>query len=251
MKKISFLLIFFNFIYVNRAKADWYEIDARGKVVPISKIAKIGKISVFMISTSWCAPCIGLKKRLQATEFDMSKVDFYYVLVADNQTPDFEKSNAYETWRRIEGLEAFPMIYIAAPTSNIVSKLGKKEYNPYEKIIQVVNGLLEDSEHFKNATMYKEKEHDSMTISAAPDNQQHLPNKQVLTRHHYVIHIPIELTENELKAIRKKYKKEQLLPVEGQKGYLFGYFSNQKDANDYLKYFKKNGYTNAAIVEYP
>lgn len=152
MKKLLFFISLSIFSYLP-VKANWYELDARGKVVPVSKIAKVGKISVFMVSTSWCGPCIELKLRLKATQFDMDKIDFYYLLVADNDTPNYEKSLAYETWRRVERLEAFPLVYITAPTTNIVSKFGKEESYKYERILKVIKGLQEDSENF-NSNVY-------------------------------------------------------------------------------------------------
>lgn len=136
------------------AKAEWFEIDARGKVVAVSKLAKQGKISVFIVSTTWCAPCVGLKKRLKATEFDMSKVDFYYMVVADETIGStWEQTNFGSSWRDIEGLNGFPMIYITAQTTNIVSKFSAEEDNKYERVVKVVNSLLLDGKNFSDENL--------------------------------------------------------------------------------------------------
>lgn len=255
MKNLFFLITFilsFNFTL----KANWYEIDARGKVVPIGKVAKLGKISVFIISTSWCSPCIELKNRLKAKQFDMDKVDFYYILIADAEMKNYEKSVAYEVWRRIENLEAFPMIYITAPTTNIVSKFGKEEYNKYDRILKVINGLNEDSENFNLNVMLMDynKTNTDPKKSLSEDKekqkkQEFEPNLNLDSNNLLKIRVTVlKSTKNvceEFDEIDCKYfsfvKKKEKYTI------YYGGFEDKQAAEKYIKYFHEKGYTGAYI----
>lgn len=130
-------------------KADWYEINAEGKVLSFSRIAEPGKVSVFIISTNWCRPCMSLKNQLMNTPFDMTRVDFYYVEMAgDLKYHQIKNSLSYEIWRKVEGISGWPSVFIAAQTTNIVSSFSVEEAYPYERVVKVVEGLQNDGSNF-------------------------------------------------------------------------------------------------------
>jgi thiol-disulfide isomerase/thioredoxin len=163
----------FNSCLAQKTTSNWYEIHTNGKIVPIGKIAKPGKISVFIISASWCGPCKGLRKHLEATRFDENLVDFYYV---ENQEGNleahkrYEKSIPYKIWTKIEGLETYPLIYIASQTTNIVSKFGGDEEKKYEKIVEIVNALLIDGANLSSDMIWSAEPIQANTKQHADNN---------------------------------------------------------------------------------
>src|ERR1017187_8484453 len=60
--------------------------DAPYKCYSFSRIAKAGKITLFIVSTHWCAPCIDLKNRideaLKSNIIDPKQVDVYNYMVS-------------------------------------------------------------------------------------------------------------------------------------------------------------------------
>ncbi len=127
----------------NLSYADIDTLDISDRVLAISKIAKPGKVSVFIISTHWCGPCVALKSRLQQ-DFNMKKVDIYYCLLSKSNQDSFKLMNkrpAYRIWKFIEGVtDSFPFVYIVAPTTNI---RGRVKGNDYNKIQNLINELLD------------------------------------------------------------------------------------------------------------
>lgn len=140
----TFFLIFLVFFSAKSfSQTVFKEIYTNGKIVPVSQISQIGKISVFIISADWCAPCKGLKKHLENTKF-AKNVDFYYVEIANQEMKEFKESEEFKFWSRIEGLESFPLIYITAQSTNIIAKFSTESDNMYEKIIDITNSLNRD-----------------------------------------------------------------------------------------------------------
>ncbi len=158
MKKINFLFSIFTFISTS-CNANWYELNTNGQVISYSRIAKEGKISVFILSTNWCSPCKALKQRLQDTSFDIDKIDLYYVnMSGDMKYEQLKRTNGYQIWRKIEQINSWPTVYIAAQTTNIVSSFSaEEEPYPYDKILRITKDLIEDGKTFDENTMYKGK----------------------------------------------------------------------------------------------
>jgi len=158
MKKINFIFSILTFISTS-CNANWYELNTNGQVISYSRIAKEGKISVFILSTNWCSPCKALKHRLQDTPFDKDKIDFYYVnMSGDMKYEQLKHSNGYQIWRKIEQINSWPTVYIAAQTTNIVSSFSaEEEPYPYDKVVKITKDLIEDGKTFDESTMYKGK----------------------------------------------------------------------------------------------
>jgi thiol-disulfide isomerase/thioredoxin len=143
------------------ARADWFEVNCTGKVLAVSRIAKVGKISVFIISTPWCAPCKMLKDKLMDnSDINMELVDIYYVLMTDNNDYDeLKQTESYKVWREVEQLDAWPYVYITAPTTNIVSNFSPtKEKNTYDRIMKVINALGENTNNFNDQIVADQKQ---------------------------------------------------------------------------------------------
>ena len=156
MKKIIYLLTLSLCIPIV-CLGNWYEITTNGQVISYGKIAKEGKVSVFILSTNWCSPCAALKKRLQDTKFDQRKIDFYYVNMSGNMKYEqLKQTNGYQIWRKVEQINSWPTVYITGQTSNIVSSFSaEEEAYPYDKIIKITNDLLIDGQLFDQTTMFK------------------------------------------------------------------------------------------------
>ncbi|MEM1320557.1 MAG: hypothetical protein AAGG75_09885 [Bacteroidota bacterium] len=133
--------------------AEWFEVNAYNKMLAFSKIARIGKVSIFIISTSWCQPCRQLKQDLMNADYDLSGVDIYYVNMSSGASyAELKNTPAYYDWRQVERLSEWPTVYIAAPSSNIVLKTNAsqlpKGMTLYNKIIQTIDRLKGYHEDF-------------------------------------------------------------------------------------------------------
>lgn len=169
MKKSSLLLsslclMLFVFISSCAAQKDtilvnnWYEINAYGKAVAFSKVAEEGRISVFIVSTTWCKPCIELKNNLFNSIDEYSDVDFYYVIMNGNHNyKELQKTAAFDVWRKTELLSEWPTVYILAPTTNVVKKftptsLTKEGYTKgmFQRTVDIIEKLRINTTTYSN-----------------------------------------------------------------------------------------------------
>ena len=125
------------------------DIDSSEGVISFGKIAKIGKISIFVISTDWCIPCKHLKKKLEHEPPLKKDLDIYFVNLSSGKDYDeLKKSKSYAMWRFFERIEEWPTVLIYSPTGNLIKKFNasslKKENfegSIMDKIVQVLNRL--------------------------------------------------------------------------------------------------------------
>jgi thioredoxin-related protein len=128
--RIQFKILFIVILLLGfsiKAHADWYEVNSFGKVPAVSKIAKIGKVSIFIVSTNWCAPCKALKEIIKAKNYNMNDVDVYIIDMAPvgYRFKQVEEDPSYQTWLSIENLHKWPTVYVTAQTSTLKGFWGK------------------------------------------------------------------------------------------------------------------------------
>lgn len=109
--------------------ANWHEINAFDQTVAFSKIAVLGKISVFVVSTAWCAPCKALKQSLLTVNKKYENfIDFYYVDMSQgHRYEDLKKTDAYFYARMYDRLKEWPRVTITAPTGSIVKNFSQED----------------------------------------------------------------------------------------------------------------------------
>lgn len=149
-KRIIIFIIALFFAFA--ADADWYSINSYNRVPAFSKIAKLGKVSIFVVSTSWCTPCEFLKDAIKDQDFDMLKVDIYIVNMAPEgyNYSNLKNTEAYYMWRGIENLDRWPTVYITSQTTNLKAIINDKgeEKDLITRINKVTNSLLEKNKYF-------------------------------------------------------------------------------------------------------
>ena len=151
MNKIIVALYFFLSLCIS-TKADWYEIDAWDKVINFSSVAKYGKVSIFILSTSWCVPCKILKDVLKNQNYDMSKVDIYIINMAPegHTFEELKKTKSFKIWQGIEGLKSWPTVYITNQINNIKAVFNDKgdDDDLISRINRIVNSYLENQDYY-------------------------------------------------------------------------------------------------------
>lgn len=140
-------------IFSDQKKRDNYiqTLDISEKSLAFSRIAEVGKVSLFIISAHWCKPCEVLKnqliKELEVGNINPEYVDIYYCLVTKNASEgisDLEQRQAYRHLRDIDGLvEVFPTTYIVAPTTNCFTFIQGAGPSSLDKIISYSKDLSE------------------------------------------------------------------------------------------------------------
>jgi thiol-disulfide isomerase/thioredoxin len=101
--------------------SNWFHINTFDSTIAFSKIARLGKISVFVVSTAWCAPCKTLKAALKQQNQFTSKVDFYDInMCYQRKYSELEKVDAYAYARIYDRLKEWPRVVITSPTGSII-----------------------------------------------------------------------------------------------------------------------------------
>lgn len=172
----------FNSVAQRGPASNWTVINAYGKILSIGKVARPGKISVFIVSTYWCPPCKALKKNLQQqTGSQMANVDFYDIQMATDQDgknysyADLKTTIAYRMWRQLELLKEWPLIYITSPTTNVVKKFSPGDLtsgSALGKILEVIQKLQQPSQGFHEEYLVQEATY----VEPPSDQKQQLPN---------------------------------------------------------------------------
>lgn len=149
MKNILIILLFFLTNTLD-TKADWFKLDINGELIPFSKIAKEGKISVFIVCIPRCPPCEVLKDNLYSDKtIDLNKVDFYDINLTTKITEEQRKAQkTFAIWQEAEKLKGFPYIYILSPVLNITSR-GNFNASKTKENIDNLMKLFEDFESDK------------------------------------------------------------------------------------------------------
>jgi hypothetical protein len=105
---------------------NWRMIDATDSLIAYSKLAKTGKISVFIIGAPWCGPCCALKRDLIAYGKHNDKIDYYYL--STGKTYDsFKTSDVYFFLRMYDRLKEWPQVIITSPTGSIVKSFCQQD----------------------------------------------------------------------------------------------------------------------------
>lgn len=191
---------------------NWYEVNAYGKAVAFSKVAKEGRISVFIVSTTWCKPCIELKNNLFSSLDQYPDVDFYYILMngsTKHNYKDLKETAAYDVWMKTELLKEWPTVYVLAPTTNVV-----KKFNPttireegytkgmFQRTVDIIEKLRINTTNYSDDLLITEIEKEPYVISKATSNSETEKNATA-TADNYITHT-IEQGDN-LTKISKKY----------------------------------------------
>jgi hypothetical protein len=130
------------------------------KCYSFSRVAKPGKVSLFILGTHSCAPCEVLKMQLnEAMEkgiINPSEVDIYSYMLsksAADKTEDLNSRLGYRMLKNIDKLtKIWPTTYITSPTTNCYAIV---EGNKYEEIMENIKDLLEAKrKYFDAAGLY-------------------------------------------------------------------------------------------------
>lgn len=124
-------------------------LDISEKSLAFSRVATVGKVSIFIISAHWCRPCRVLKDyletELETGNIDSRYVDIYYCLVTKNNSEseeDLAQRQAYRHIRDIDGLvKVYPTTYILAPTTNCFTYVQGAGPDAQEKIVEYAKKL--------------------------------------------------------------------------------------------------------------
>jgi thiol-disulfide isomerase/thioredoxin len=107
---------------------NWFNINTFDSTIAFSKIAKLGKVSVFIVSTSWCGPCKTLKEQLKKEVKYGSNVDFYDInMCYQRRYDDLEKTDAYFYARMYDRLKEWPRVVITSPTGSIIKSFSSED----------------------------------------------------------------------------------------------------------------------------
>ncbi len=155
--KILFIFVLLLGFSIN-AHADWYEVNSFGKVPAVSKIAKVGKVSIFIVSTHWCAPCHALQEAIKDKNYNMNDVDVYIIDMAPaGYTFEQVKNDpSYKTWLSIENLQKWPTVYVTTQTSTLKGFFGKigGDKTLAEDIHKMVTDLLDRKADVHSEVIY-------------------------------------------------------------------------------------------------
>jgi hypothetical protein len=148
-----------------QAVAEVFHIDAKQKSVSMGRLAKIGRVSVFILTApDYCAPCRILERKLNLEiEIDSfpKRVDFYFITV-DDKTLKHDRLS-FITWQNMDqAIKMLPSIFIFSPTGNDVVKIQGYDDQKYQRMKEIIAQLIELSEGIN----YKE-----LVITELPNQQ--------------------------------------------------------------------------------
>ncbi|MCI5091624.1 hypothetical protein [Phaeodactylibacter sp.] len=127
--------------------------DAADYTYGFSKYAKPGKISLFIISAHWCAPCYALKNKLEedlkSGKINPEIVDVYdYTLTKSKRETleDLRQKPSYRHTSMIDKLtKVFPTTYITTQTTNCYTIV---EGSKYDDILKHISDLMSVNKYF-------------------------------------------------------------------------------------------------------
>lgn len=106
---------------VGKGLLNWSYINTFDSTIAFSKIAQLGKISVFILSTPWCGPCKVLKEKLSTHSEYAGRVDVYYINMSYGRTyNELKKTDAYFFSRMYDRLKEWPRVVVTSPSASIV-----------------------------------------------------------------------------------------------------------------------------------
>lgn len=108
---------------------NWREFGTFEQTIAFSKIAPLGKMSVFIVSTAWCGPCKSLKQSLLKINKKYEKsVQFYYINMSQGQNYEaLRKTDAYFFARMYDRLKEWPRVTITSPTGSILKNFSQED----------------------------------------------------------------------------------------------------------------------------
>jgi thiol-disulfide isomerase/thioredoxin len=144
-----------------RNEHNWFNINTFDSTIAFSKIARLGKISVFIVSTSWCAPCKVLKEQLKKEMKYGTNVDFYDInMCYQRRYDDLQKTDAYFFARMYDRLKEWPRVVITSPTGSIIKSFSSEDligeciknqlFERYEQAVQQKQPLHITDLNFEN-----------------------------------------------------------------------------------------------------
>ncbi|MBT7144742.1 MAG: thioredoxin fold domain-containing protein [Bacteroidetes bacterium] len=140
--KTKYLILFLFILNNNFSYADIEYIPIYDKVIDFSSYAQKGKISLFVISNHWCAPCDRMKEDLRNANYDMKKVDLFFLMMSkDAKDKKYKNRNSTKQWGYMEGVTMFPTSFLYGPSTNQIYRYtGYK----FEKIDADIKLLLKN-----------------------------------------------------------------------------------------------------------
>ncbi|MEL6699662.1 MAG: LysM peptidoglycan-binding domain-containing protein [Bacteroidota bacterium] len=150
-----------------------FEINSTRKSLAFSKVARVGKVSLFILSTHWCKPCYYLKDDLKALiregKIDQNYVDIYYCMLTENTSQSLESLNmkgAYRNYKYVDLLtESFPTTYILTPTTNCYAIV---KGHRTEEIYKHIGNLVRASKEYFNADYLEFRSVQNMNLVETP-----------------------------------------------------------------------------------
>ncbi len=129
------------------------------KELSFSKIAKEGKITVFVIGASSCFPCLGLKRAIQndftTKDLDSNLVEVYDIICDYDSIPPkdihYNISNNYiRSWIDPKYLAIFPVIIIVSPNQSVYDIIKNDSVQESDSINIENRKLIREVNYIKN-----------------------------------------------------------------------------------------------------
>ncbi len=145
----------------------WKTIEVFDSTIAYSKISRLGRVSVFLLSTPWCGPCQKLKNTLSDFGNFDGQVDFYYISMChefpEKKYEDLKKTDSYFFARYYDRFKEWPRVIITSPTGSIVKSFSHtdlerecRERYLYESVFEKENFTqVENPEKFKEELIQK------------------------------------------------------------------------------------------------
>ena len=140
-----------------------------------SKYAKAGKITLFITSASWCAPCKVLTQNLEEA-FENGRIDNehveVFILKFRGNLKQMNTQRGYQMLKEIDLLtKEFPTTYICSPTTNCFNVI---KGNKLEEILDDIDFLNEARiKYFNNNYLITTRESETYTSNQTETNYQY------------------------------------------------------------------------------
>lgn len=117
-----------NFNVKSEGSLAWQEINTFDKTISYSKIAKTGRISVFILSVWWCGPCKELRDSLSKSSHLSEFIDLYYIdMCAEHEYKELKETDSYFFYRAYDRLKEWPRVIITSQTGSIVKSFSHSD----------------------------------------------------------------------------------------------------------------------------
>ncbi len=167
MKK--YFLFLFIFTINSFCHADVIHLDGTACYYPPAKLAKVGKVSVFVYGASWCAPCHLLENRFTEERlFPDSMVDYFFIEIANQKS---KRNPSLQNFIVSDSINILPHILIYSPKVQLVGVMKKYNDEVFSAIVSTVQNAIDASRNIDFALVKTEvSEPENERNSSASDS---------------------------------------------------------------------------------